>query len=44
MNEDEQSGFPTLVSAIAVCGFALLVALTAPWSGPLGMDSVMLLI
>jgi hypothetical protein len=35
MNEDEQSGFPTLVSAIAVCGFALLVALTAPlWSGP----------
>ncbi len=35
MNEDEQSGFPSLVSAIAVCGFALLIALTAPlWLGP----------
>ena len=35
MNEDEQSGFPTLVSAIAVCGFTLLTALTAPvWLGP----------
>jgi len=43
MNEDEESGFPTLVSAMAVCGFALLAALTAPlwlglaqnWLGPL---------
>lgn len=35
MNEDQQSGFPSLVSAIAVCGFALFAALTAPlWSGP----------
>jgi hypothetical protein len=35
MKEDEQSGFRDLVSAIAVCGFALLAALTAPfWSGP----------
>ena len=35
MNEDEESGFPSLVSVIAVCGFALLTALTAPlWVGP----------
>jgi hypothetical protein len=35
MGEDEQSGFSHLVSAIAVCGLALLAALTAPiWSGP----------
>ena len=35
MNEDEASGFPSLVSVIAVCGFALLTALTAPlWVGP----------
>jgi len=35
MNEDEQSGFPKLVSAVAVCGFALLTVLTAPlWLGP----------
>jgi hypothetical protein len=43
MNEDEQSGFRDLVSAVAVCGFVLLAALTAPlwwgsaqrWLGPL---------
>ena len=35
MNEDEESGFPILVSVIAVCGFAVLTALTAPlWVGP----------
>jgi hypothetical protein len=35
MNKDEQPGFQNLVSAIAVCGFALFAALTAPlWSGP----------
>ena len=35
MSEEGQSGFPSLVSAVAVCGLALLVALTAPlWSGP----------
>jgi len=35
MNEDEESGFPSLISVIAVCGFALLTALTAPlWVGP----------
>ena len=35
MNEDEELGFPSLVSIIAVCGFALLTALTAPlWVGP----------
>ena len=34
MDEDEGSGFPSLVSVIAVCGFALLTALTAPlWVG-----------
>ena len=35
MNEDEESGFLSLVSVIALCGFALLAALTAPiWVGP----------
>jgi hypothetical protein len=35
MNADEQSSFPDLVSAIAICGFALLSALTIPlWLGP----------
>ena len=35
MNRDEYSGFRDLVSVIAVCGFVLLAALTAPlWSGP----------
>jgi hypothetical protein len=35
MNKDEYSGFRDLVSVIAVCGFVLLAALTAPlWSGP----------
>jgi hypothetical protein len=35
MDEDKESGFLGLVSAIAVCGFALLAALTAPlWVGP----------
>ena len=35
MNEDEESGFPSLISVIAVCGFGLLTALTAPlWVGP----------
>ena len=34
MNEDEELGFQSLVSVIAVCGFALLAALTAPlWVG-----------
>jgi hypothetical protein len=43
MNQDEHSGFRDLVSAIAVCGIVLLVALSAPlwwgsaqrWLGPL---------
>ena len=30
MNEDEELGFQSLISVIAVCGFALLTALTAP--------------
>ena len=35
MNEDKESGFPSLISVIAVCGFALLTALTTPlWVGP----------
>lgn len=35
MNKGEHSGFRDLVSVIAVCGFVLLAALTAPlWSGP----------
>ena len=35
MNKGEHSGFGDLVSVIAVCGFVLLAALTAPlWSGP----------
>ena len=35
MNEDEESGFLSLVSVIALCGFALLAALTGPiWVGP----------
>jgi len=35
MNKGEHSGFSDLVSVIAVCGFVLLAALTAPlWSGP----------
>jgi Extensin-like protein C-terminus len=35
MNEDEHAGFRHVVSAIAVCGLVLLVALTAPlWWGP----------
>ncbi len=35
MNEDEESGFPSLISVVAVCGFGLLTALTAPlWVGP----------
>lgn len=35
MNEEKQSGFPSLVSVIAACGFVLLAALTAPlWLGP----------
>jgi hypothetical protein len=35
MDEDEESGFPSLVSVIAVCGFVLLTALTAPlWVAP----------
>lgn len=34
MDEDEESAFPNLVSVIAVCGFALLTALTASlWVG-----------
>jgi hypothetical protein len=35
MDEDEQSGSHRLVSIIALCGFAVLAALTAPlWWGP----------
>jgi hypothetical protein len=35
MNKDHHSGFRDLVSVIAVCGFALLAALTVLlWSGP----------
>ena len=35
MDEDEELGLPSLVSVIALCGFALLTALTAPlWVGP----------